>query len=77
MKFKTDENVHPDLAERLRADGHAGLIVLRFDSQSRGHVLAAWARVAALLSREPLAGKLWIVDEDGVRVRPGDAPSGG
>jgi predicted nuclease of predicted toxin-antitoxin system len=120
VRFKTDENVHPDLAERLRADGHdavtvwdqtlrgcedtrladacrsesrvlitfdkgfgdirtyppeayAGLIVLRFESQSRDHVLAAWGRVAPLLGREPLSGKLWIVGEDGVRIRPGDA----
>ena len=124
MKFKTDENVHPDLASRLRADGHdaatvwdetlrgcrderladvcraegralitfdkgfgdirtyppatyAGLIVLRLDRQSREHVLEAWSNVAPLLGREPLAGKLWIVDEDGVRIRGGESPGSG
>ena len=124
MKFKTDENVHPDLAAQLRAGGHdavtiwdesirgctdtrladvcrsetralitfdkgfadirtyppenyAGLIVLRLDRQSRLHVLAAWSHVATLLSRERLAGRLWIVDEDGVRVRAGDSRSSG
>jgi hypothetical protein len=118
VKFKTDENVHPDLAARLRADGHdvqtiwdesmrgaadgdvagvckaesralvtfdkgfadirmyppesyAGLIVLRLDRQSRARLLAAWNEVAALLEVEPLEGRLWIVDEDGVRIRAG------
>jgi predicted nuclease of predicted toxin-antitoxin system len=122
VKFKTDENVHPDLAARLRADGHdavtvwdqsmrgrpdadlasvclaegralvtfdkgfadirtyppdlySGLIVLRLDRQSRSRLLAAWDGVADLLVRERLIGKLWIVDEDGVRIRPGDEPT--
>jgi predicted nuclease of predicted toxin-antitoxin system len=124
VKFKTDENVHPDIAARLRAAGHdavtvwdesirgcadirladvcrsesralitfdkgfadirtypperyEGLIVLRVDRQSRQHVLAAWSRLAPLLGRERLAGRLWIVDEDGVRVRGGESKSGG
>lgn len=34
MKFKTDENVHPALAERLRADGHDALTI--WDQQMRG-----------------------------------------
>ena len=119
MRFKTDENVHPDLALRLRADGHdamtvwdqnlrgrpdidiasacrsesrvlmtfdkgssdirtyppehyAGLIILRLHRQSREHLLRAWDRVAGLLAREPLDGRLWIVDEHEVRIRPGE-----
>jgi len=38
-------------------------------------LLAAWDGVAELLLRERLDGTLWIVDEDGVRIRPGDMPA--
>ncbi len=120
MKFKTDENVHPDLVARLRSDGHdtltvwdeemrgapdadiatacrtenrclitfdkgfgdirtyppadyGGIIVLRLERQSRSCLLAAWARVAEVLAAEPLVGRLWIVDDHGVRIRRSDA----
>jgi len=34
VKFKTDEKVHPDLASRLRADGHDAATV--WDQSMRG-----------------------------------------
>ena len=34
MKFKTDENVHPDLAARLRAEGHDAMTI--WDQNLRG-----------------------------------------
>jgi predicted nuclease of predicted toxin-antitoxin system len=121
MRFKTDENVHPDVAEYLRQQGHdaltvwdealrgtaddhlaqvcqaerralitldldfadirsyppeqfAGMIVLRLSSQSRSHVLQSVARLLPLLTENSVAGHLWIVDEQHVRVRGEDTP---
>ncbi len=49
----------------------SGLIVLRLQTQSRTRVLAVFRRVLRLLATEPLEGRLWVVDEQTVRVRPG------
>jgi predicted nuclease of predicted toxin-antitoxin system len=51
---------------------YCGLIVLRVFNQSRRHVLKVCERILSLLETEPLVGKLWVVDERGVRVRGGD-----
>jgi predicted nuclease of predicted toxin-antitoxin system len=48
---------------------HLGVIVLRLGNQSRSHILHVLAPVSALLNKEPIAGRLWIVSEAGVRVR--------
>jgi predicted nuclease of predicted toxin-antitoxin system len=48
---------------------HSGIIVLRPRSADRDHTLALLRRVLALLGTEPLAGALWIVDCERVRVR--------
>jgi predicted nuclease of predicted toxin-antitoxin system len=50
---------------------YPGLIVLRLGNQSRPHVLNVMAHVVDLLKREPVAGRLWIVSEAGVRIRDG------
>ena len=55
----------------------AGLIVLRLNQQNRGHVLAVLPRVLQLLKTEPLEGRLWIVDEQSLRVREGILGEGG
>lgn len=52
-------------------DQYPGLIVLRFQKQSREQLLDMAPMVLDLLGREPLAGHLWIVDESSVRVRGG------
>ena len=48
---------------------YAGLIVLRLSRQDKPHVLAVARRMFPLLLRQPLAGRLWIVEEQGVRMR--------
>jgi predicted nuclease of predicted toxin-antitoxin system len=47
----------------------AGLVVIRLHEQSRPRVLAVMQNVIQLLDREPLAGRLWIVTEGGIRIR--------
>src|SRR5262249_38247833 len=53
-----------------------GLIVLRMGAQSLPHVLRVFTPVLDLLDREPVAGHLWIVEEDRVRIRGGSEQSG-
>jgi predicted nuclease of predicted toxin-antitoxin system len=48
---------------------HAGVIVLRLERQDKPSVLHVLVRLVALLHREHIAGRLWIVDERGLRVR--------
>ena len=49
-----------------------GLNVLRVVNQSRAHVLRVLSQVFVLLESQPLVGRLWIVSEGGVRIRPGN-----
>jgi len=49
--------------------GHPGMIVLRVGNQSRPHILQVMSRIVALLEKEPITGRLWIVSEAGVRIR--------
>ena len=46
-----------------------GLVVLRLRRQDRPHVLRTLERLTQMLTTEPLAGHLWIVDEQHVRIR--------
>jgi predicted nuclease of predicted toxin-antitoxin system len=48
---------------------YAGIIVFRLHTQSRENVLAVIERVLTVLTVESLAGKLWIVDEQAIRIR--------
>lgn len=48
---------------------YPGIIVLRLLRQDKPHVLAVIQRLLPLFKTEPLAGYLWLVDEDRVRVR--------
>jgi hypothetical protein len=43
--------------------------VLRLTRQDKLYVLAVVQRLLPLLRTQPLAGKLWIVDEINVRIR--------
>lgn len=52
---------------------HGGLVVLRLTRQDKPHVLDTLRRLLPLLAKEPLAARLWIVDEQGVRVRGSSA----
>ena len=47
----------------------AGEIVLRLARQDRQRVLDAVARALPVLEREPLAKRLWIVEETRIRIR--------
>lgn len=48
---------------------YAGLIVLRLKRQDKPHVLEILARLLPVLASEPLAGRLWIVEEERIRIR--------
>jgi predicted nuclease of predicted toxin-antitoxin system len=116
MKFKTDENLPAEVAERFRLAGFdamtvveqrlsgapdarvaevcheearvlvtldldfadirahppgtgPGVIILRPRTQARADVLALAVRVIAALESESVAGNLWIVDEQRLRIR--------
>jgi predicted nuclease of predicted toxin-antitoxin system len=46
-----------------------GLIVLRLGSLDRNHILDTMRRTMPLMSQEPLAQHLWIVEETQIRIR--------
>jgi predicted nuclease of predicted toxin-antitoxin system len=50
-------------------DQYSGLIVLRLRRQDKPHVLGLLPRLTQVLSKEPLEGHLWIVEEERVRIR--------
>ena len=47
----------------------AGIIVLRVRDRSRRHILDVITRALPLVMQEPVAGRLWIVSEAGIRIR--------
>jgi predicted nuclease of predicted toxin-antitoxin system len=49
-----------------------GLIVLRLRRQDKPHVLTVMRRVVPLLRQEHVQGRLWIVEEDRIRIRGED-----
>ena len=54
---------------RYPPEHSAGHIVLRLANQAAPRQIAFIRRVIALLDQEPIAGRLWIVDEARVRIR--------
>lgn len=82
MRFKIDENLPQQAsADLLRSHKHdvetvhnyppaqaPGLIVLRPATQSKERVLRLLARTVPVLSAEPIARRLWIVEETRVRI---------
>ena len=48
---------------------YPGIIVLRPSSQDKITVLRLFSAAIPLLEREPLVGRLWIVDNQRIRVR--------
>jgi len=48
---------------------YAGIIVVRLTRLDKHRVLLALQRLLPILDQEPLAGKLWIVDETTIRIR--------
>lgn len=49
-------------------ENYPGLIVLRLRSQGRTAVEKVFQRVLSHLDQEPVAGRLWIVDEHRIRI---------
>ena len=49
-------------------ENYPGLIVLRLHKKSRAAVRHVVTRVMDHLNKEPLAGRLWIVDEHRIRI---------
>jgi hypothetical protein len=47
----------------------AGLVVLRLKQQDKLYVLTMISRFIKALSTEKLNGRLWIVDENRIRIR--------
>ena len=119
MRFKTDEDLDPEVAEFLQDQGHdavtvwdeglqgshdarivetcrnesralltldagfgdlrayppqdySGIIVLRLENQSRKHVLSVLPKIIDLLRTEAVEKRLWIVEENTVRMRGGE-----
>ena len=60
-----------DLADIRQYPPHLypGLIALRLKEQSADHVEAVCRRLVSLLDREDVLNRLWIVDEQRVRIR--------
>jgi predicted nuclease of predicted toxin-antitoxin system len=48
---------------------YAGIVVFRLHRPSRKRVDEVLRRLIPLLETEPLQGRLWIVDDEGFRVR--------
>ena len=51
---------------------YPGIVVLRPHWQDRDHVTDLVRRIIPLLSQEPIARRLWIVEEARVRIHPGE-----
>ncbi len=48
---------------------YAGIMVLRLKRQDKYRVLDTLERIVKLVKRETINGKLWIVEENYVRIR--------
>lgn len=53
----------------FRPEQSPGLVVIRARIQEAQHVLQIVERLIPMLGREPLLGRLWVVDETSVRIR--------
>ena len=48
---------------------YPGLLVLRMKRQDKPSLITLFPRILKQLQQEPITGKLWIVDEQKIRVR--------
>jgi predicted nuclease of predicted toxin-antitoxin system len=51
---------------------HEGIILLRVGRQSKRHVLEVFRRILPLFVKEPIKKRLWVVEENTVRIRGND-----
>ncbi len=56
------------------AGASPGLVVLRLSRHSKASVMQVLGLLEPLLAREPLSGRLWIVQENRVRIREEHRP---
>lgn len=68
MRFKIDENLHDDVAEALRSHGHDAQTVLDEGLRARPD-----PEIVEAARKE---GRLWVVSEGGIRIRPGRSTEG-
>jgi predicted nuclease of predicted toxin-antitoxin system len=50
-------------------DQYRGIVVLRLKRQDRDHVVTTFKRLLPVFETEDVEGRLWIVDEDRIRIR--------
>jgi predicted nuclease of predicted toxin-antitoxin system len=55
-------------------EAQPGLIVLRLTQQDKANAVAVLKRVVLALGQRTPEGELWIVEEDRIRFRQGQAP---
>jgi predicted nuclease of predicted toxin-antitoxin system len=48
---------------------YAGIVLLRLKRQGKSHLLALAPRILDALETTPIDGRLWVVDDDKIRVR--------
>ena len=51
---------------------YSGLAVLRLAQLDKANILNVLTRLTERFEREPLSGRLWVVEAHRVRIRPGD-----
>jgi predicted nuclease of predicted toxin-antitoxin system len=51
---------------------YPGILVLRLKRQDKPRILKAFTRALRMLPLEPIVGRLWIVEEEKVRIRGGE-----
>lgn len=51
---------------------YSGLVVLRLVQQDKVNILNVLTRLIGRFEREPLSGRLWVVEAHRVRIQPGD-----
>lgn len=55
-----------------RPGAYPGIVVLQPRSYAKPAVLALVTQLVALCERQPLRGKLWILEQEGLRILDGD-----
>lgn len=59
-------------ARSYRPHEYSGLVVLRLYKQDKPHVLATISRIIPIFEREQVERRLWIVEENRIRIRGED-----
>jgi hypothetical protein len=65
VRFKIDENLPREVVAMFETAGHEAATV----SHLKPHVLQIFGRLLSILPDHQLIGRLWIVDESGIRIR--------